>query len=287
MATIPIAGGRASGGASYNATSAATTESSGFDEKLARELTAGDVMSSGASTAPFGTQAHFNSLGLTGKDDITNMLTTETYLAGLEGEHSLQRFNGYKVDAITADNPNGAFDSGALQNIGYRFGGKENTGFDTGDKNVKGYYKTDATGKFTGIDTDDVSWKSAAPVIAMLLGPLAGVIAPGFANSIGAATGMGTAASEIAARGLIGGGVSLATGGKFGHGLIGGAVTGGLNPAISNLANSIAGQGSTMAALLAGGGRLGLSAALNGGNLSPINVVGTLVDSLGKSKGRN
>jgi len=176
-------------------------------------------------------------------------------------------------------------DYGQSELQGYQVGDKGLGGFKLpSHKDTAGFYNVDAQGKLTGLDFEDTSWKSAAPVLAMLLGPLAGTLAPGLSSGISGATGLSSGVSNILSRGLIGGGVSALTGGDVLRGMLGGAVTAGLNPAITQAANTVAGQGTGAAALLGAGGRLGVSAALNGGRLGPQAIVGGLLDAFGKPK---
>jgi hypothetical protein len=277
VANIVAAGGRTSGGSSYSGAEPDTTAASSYAENLRSELNQGDP------NAAFGTRAHFNSLGLGALGDFASQLQSVQRNAGLDSAAFVPMYKGHTVDVQQQEA--GPWFSPLLETTGYRIGGKGTPGgFDTGTKNVSGYYLTDKQGKLTGIDYDDTSWKSAAPMLAMMLGPLAGAIAPGLTAGIANATGLGPTGSAMAARGLIGGGMSAITGGNILKGILGGAITGGLSPAISSFANNIAGNGTTGASLLAGAGRLGVSAAMNGGKLGPMAIVNGLVDSLGKGK---
>ena len=125
------------------------------------------------------------------------------------------------------------------------------------------------------------------PVLGIMLAPILGGLgilgqAGSLATGISNATGLSPFVSNIIGSGLIGGGISAVQGGDFWRGALGGGATAGLTPTIASTAQQIAGQGTLGAGLLTGAGRLGLSAILNGGNVSPMGVVGTLVDSLGK-----
>lgn len=125
------------------------------------------------------------------------------------------------------------------------------------------------------------------PAIGILLAPILGGLgitgqAGSLATGISNATGLSPFVSNILGSGLIGGGMSAVQGGDFWRGALGGGLTAGLTPTIADTAQQIAGQGTLGAGLLTGAGRLGLSAILNGGNVSPMGVIGTLVDSLGK-----
>lgn len=125
------------------------------------------------------------------------------------------------------------------------------------------------------------------PAIGILLAPILGGLgitgqAGSLATGISNATGLSPFVSNILGSGLIGGGMSAVQGGDFWRGALGGGLTAGLTPTIADTAQQIAGQGTIGAGLLTGAGRLGLSAILNGGNVSPMGVIGTLVDSLGK-----
>ncbi len=283
MATqnIPVPGGRASGGSSFTSNAPQTAQATNYDEELLRDFAAtqsGQV--AGDPAAAFGTQAHFNSLSLSniGTDAFLQRLVSPADIELGKATAGGNAVREIRKEALT--------DYGSSELEGYLIGSQDpNAGFVIpGQKNARGFYKVDTAGNLLGLDIEDTSWKSAAPVLAMLLGPLAQGLAPGLASSIGGATGMGSTAANIAARGIIGGGVAGVTGGNIGRGILGGAVTAGLNPAISQAANTIAGQGTTAASLLGGAGRLGVSAALNGGRLSPQAIIGQLVDSLGRGQ---
>lgn len=130
------------------------------------------------------------------------------------------------------------------------------------------------------------------PAIMIMLAPILGALgvtgqAGSLATGIGNATGLSPFVSNIIGSGLIGGGMSAAQGGDFWRGALGGGVTAGVTPTIAEGAQAIAGQNTLGAGLLTGAGRLGLSAILNGGNISPMGVVGTLLDSMGKPNRQN
>lgn len=284
MATqnIPVPGGRASGGSSYTSTAPQTAQASSYEEDLLRDFTSPQGAQAADPTAPFGTQAHFNSLSLSniGTGEFLRTLTTPADI-----EIGKATASGNAVQKIWKEPPNDYSGGATLE--GYLIGSADgaNQGFRIpGQKNARGFYKVDTTGKPQGIDIEDTSWRSALPALTLLLGPLAQGLAPALASSISGATGLGSTAANIAARGLIGGGVSAITGGNIGRGILGGAVAAGVNPAISNIASEIAGQGTTAAAILGGAGRLGVNAALNGGQLSPQAIIGTMIDSLGRGQ---
>lgn len=284
MATqnIPVPGGRASGGSSYTSTAPQTAQASSYEEDLLRDFTDPQGAQAADPTAAFGTQAHFNSISLSnvGTGEFLRTLTTPADI-----EIGKATASGNAVRELW--NEPTEYYGGDSTLAGYLIGSADgaNQGFKIpGQKHSRGFYRVDTTGKPLGIDIEDTSWRSALPAVALLLGPLAQGLTPALANSISGLTGLGSTAADIAARGLIGGGVSAITGGNIGRGILGGAVAAGANPAISNIASEIAGQGTIAAALLGGAGRLGVSAALNGGRLSPQAVIGTMIDSLGRGQ---
>ena len=130
-----------------------------------------------------------------------------------------------------------------------------------------------------------------APIVSILAGPiLSGLGVLGQAGSlttgISGATGLSPFVSNLVGSALVRGGLSAAGGGKFGQGALAGAAGAGLTPLISETANNIAGQGTTGAGLLNVGGRLGLQAVLNGGQLSPMAAVSTFLDTVGKGNSK-
>lgn len=130
-----------------------------------------------------------------------------------------------------------------------------------------------------------------------LVGPLSVLLAPilsgfgitGAAGSlttgISSATGLSPFWSNVIGQAGIKGTMSAAAGGDFGKGLLSGAVGAAAPTFIGQGANAIAGPDTLGANVLNVAGRVGLTAALNGGNLSPMAIVGSLVDTLGGKQG--
>jgi hypothetical protein len=129
----------------------------------------------------------------------------------------------------------------------------------------------------------------AAPLSVLAAPILGGLGITGTAGSltgaISNATGLSPFWSNALGQAGIRGTMSAASGGSFGRGAVSGAVGAVAPTFIGQGANSLAGPGTGGATVLNLMGRLGLSAALNGGNLSPMAVVGTLVDTLGGKSG--
>lgn len=130
-----------------------------------------------------------------------------------------------------------------------------------------------------------------------LVGPLSVLLAPilsgfgitGAAGSlttgISNATGLSPFWSNVIGQAGIKGTMSAAAGGDFGKGAISGAIGTAAPSFIGQGADALAGAGSLGSDALNIAGRLGLAAALNGGNLSPMSIVGSLVDTLGGKQG--
>lgn len=129
-----------------------------------------------------------------------------------------------------------------------------------------------------------------APVASILAAPIfsgLGVLgqAGSLTTAISGATGLSPFWANILGTGVVRGGLSAASGGSFGKGALGGALTAGVSPLISQGAGELAGPGTTGASLLTGAGNLGLQAILNGGNVTPMGAVSALLSGFGK--GRN